>query len=384
MITPFVIAIIALSAIYFLLVLYFFVGWLRMKKFEAPATLIHKHDVYVSIIIPVRNESEHIKQCLECIFKQDYPSHLYEVIVVDDYSTDPTLRLAREFNRNNLLVLDLMQYLGKQGEYTPNKKKAITLGVKNSRGQLIITTDGDCTMGEKWLSTMVGFYKANNFKFVTGPVFLQPAKNAVGLFQQLDVINMVGIGGATIKNGMPTMSNGANLMYDKQAFYEVEGFKGNTDIPTGDDIFLMHKIKDKYPDGIGFIKSYDACVFSTPEYNFTDFVAQRVRWVSKSSRFSNIKVTLVLVLAYLVNLFVIISAMYAMQFTPYCWLPLAIIGGTKLLMDWIFNIPLTVFFKKGILLLVLPFIDLFHILYVVIIGVLGLSGKYKWKDRQVK
>lgn len=369
---------------YFVLVLYFFVGWLRLKKFEIPVSLTHKPHTFVSIIVPVRNESEHIKECLESIFKQNYPANLYEVIVVDDYSTDPTLRLAREFNRPNLLVLDLMKYLGNPGEYTPNKKKAITLGVKNSRGKLIITTDGDCVMGENWLSSMVSFYEQNNYKFVTGPVLLQPAKNPLGLFQQLDVINMVGIGAATIRNGLPTMSNGANLMYDKQAFYEVEGFKGNNDIPTGDDVFLMQKINARFPGSIGFIKNFDACVFSKPEYSFTGFVAQRVRWISKSSRFSSMWVTLILVMAYMVNLMVIISALYALQMQPYTWLPVAIIGGTKLLMDWIFNIPVTVFFKKGILLLVLPFIDLFHILYVVIIGVLGLSGKYTWKDRQIK
>jgi cellulose synthase/poly-beta-1,6-N-acetylglucosamine synthase-like glycosyltransferase len=381
---PFIIAV-ALSSLYLVIVFYFFIGWLRLKKpADKTAAEFDSKLSFVSIIIPVRNEEEHIKPCLEAIFKQQYPAHLFEVIVIDDYSTDNTLSLAREINQRNLLVLDLQQYLGRPGEYSPNKKKAISLGVKNARGSLILTTDGDCIMEERWLKSMTTYYLANQFKLITGPVMIKPAKNPLAWFQQLDVINMAGITGATIRNNFPTMCNGANLMYSKKVFLEVEGFKGNHEVPTGDDIFLMHKIDEHYPNSIGYLKSFEACVFTKPEKTFKNFIAQRVRWVSKSKNIGNRKSGIILVYAWLFNLLIIITAMLALQPEEQSWVPLAVAGGTKILADLLFDIPVTYFFHKMILLLLLPVIEIFHVFYVVIIGALSLSGTYRWKDRLIK
>jgi len=382
--SPILIVTIVLSEIYFAMVMYFFFGWLRLKKSTVNSPQSTEELPFVSIIIPVRNESENIKACLESVFKQNYPQHLYEVIVIDDYSTDPTLRYAREFERKNLLVFDLQQYLGNPGEYFPNKKKAIALGVKNAKGDLIITTDGDCAMGENWLRTMSGFYTSNNYKIITGPVMVKPARSFFAWFQQLDVMNMLGITGATIQNGFPTMCNGANLMYSKKVFLEVEGFKGNHDVPTGDDIFLMHKINEKFPRSVAFVKDFEACVFTQPEKGLGSFISQRIRWISKAKRFSNYKVTLVLLFAYLFNFLIIITAVMAFLPGEMNWLPIAVGGGTKLLVDFTFNIPVTYFFRKLILLLLLPFIEIFHILYIVFIGILSLIGRYKWKDRLIR
>ncbi|MFN8321959.1 MAG: glycosyltransferase [Chitinophagales bacterium] len=382
--SPLLLATIALSAIYFLMVMYFFVGWLRLKKTIAVNDAVKLNPPFVSIIVPVRNESINIKSCLESIFQQDYPKHLFEVIVVDDYSTDPTIRFAREVNEKNLQVLDLQNYLGNPGNYFPNKKKAIALGIKNAQGDLIITTDGDCQVGPHWLESMVKAYAQNNFKLLTGPVMMKPAYNPIEVFQQLDIMNMVGITGATIRNNFPTMCNGANLMYAKETFLAVEGFKGNHEVPTGDDIFLMQKINERYPDSIGFVKNYEACVFTRPESTFSGFVSQRVRWVSKSSRFSNFKVAFVLYFAYFFNLLIIINGMFALQMQDMSWLPVALAIATKFFADLIFNIPVVFFFRKWYMLLLLPVTEIFHIVYVVIIGVLSLTGKYRWKDRLIK
>ncbi len=384
MFSPLFIASVALSALYLLMVFYYFVGWLRLKRHPTPDAQSAGKLPFVTVLIPVRNESAHIQSCLQAVFKQTYPKHLFEVIVIDDYSTDPTIRLAREIDEKNLLVLDLQNYLGNPGEYFPNKKKAIALGVKNAKGDLIITTDGDCLVGENWLLAMVSYYQSNEFKLLTGPVLMKPAKLPLEWFQQLDVINMVGITGATIRNGLPTMCNGANMMYAKEVFHSVDGFKGNHDVPTGDDIFLMQKIEAKYPGSIGFVKNYDACVFTRPERSFSGFLAQRVRWVSKSSRFSDLRVALVLYFAYIFNLFIIVAGLFALDLSQWGWLPVAIAAGTKFFIELVFNIPITIFFRKIVLLLLLPFMEVFHILYVVVIGVLSLTGKYRWKDRQIR
>ena len=381
--SPFLIISIVFSVLYCWLILYFLIGWVKLNRNEPLESGQTKALPFVSIVIPVRNESAHIQGCLKAVLAQNYPPHLFEVIVIDDYSTDDTYTLARDIQRNNLLVLNLAKYFGDAAEKVPNKKKAITIGVKNAKGQLIITTDGDCIMREHWLSTMVGYYQQHDYKFITGPVMLSPAKGLLGIFQQIDVINMLGITGGTIANGYPTMCNGANLLYEKKAFTEVDGYKGNTDIPTGDDIFLMQKIEMTFADSIGFVKNIEACVYSKPESTFADFVAQRVRWTSKSTAFQKRSVTAILMFAYLFNLLILILIPIAFEKFELAWLPLALTFGIKFLMDLIFNIAVTGFFKRRLLLLLMPLFEPLHILYIVCIGVLGLSGKYTWKERKV-
>ena len=380
--SPLLIVSVIFAALYLLMVMYYFVGWLRLKKSETGNQ--KSNLLFVSIVIPTRNESEYIQACLESIFKQNYPKEKFEVVVVDDYSTDPTLRLARETNATNLLVFDLMQYLGNPGEYIPNKKKAIALGIKNAKGDLIITTDGDCTMNENWLSAMVNHYLQSGKKLITGPVMVKPARNPFAWFQQLDVMNMSAIGGATMRNGFPTMCNGANLMYAKETFHAVEGFKGNHDIPTGDDVFLMQKINEKFPGSVGYVKDFDACVFTKAEKSLGGFVSQRIRWISKSTGFTDWKVTLTLYFAYFFNIMLIVAVCFTFPLSELSWLSLAIVGGTKLFADLLFNIPVVIFFRKWYMLLLLPFIELLHILYVLLIGPLSLGGTYRWKDRRIK
>ena len=379
---PFLLISIVFSVLYSSLIIYFLAGWIKAGR-ELSGSVRQGSFPFVSIIIPVRNESEHIQECLKAVFAQTYPQHLYEVIVVDDYSTDPTIRLAREMQRDGLLVLDLAKYFGDASEKVPNKKKAITIGVKNAKGQVIVTTDGDCIMNENWLNTLVTFYRASGAKFVTGPVLMSPAKGLLGFFQQIDVISMLGITGGTIANGYPTMCNGANLLYEKKTFLEVDGYKGNTDIPTGDDIFLMQKIEMAHPDSIGFVKDMDACVYCKPEGNFSDFVAQRVRWTSKSTAFQKRSVTAILMFAYLFNLLILIFIPICFEKIEMAWLPLVVAISTKFVMDFAFNIAATRFFKKSILLLLMPIFEPLHIVYIVCVGVLGLSGKYTWKERKI-
>jgi cellulose synthase/poly-beta-1,6-N-acetylglucosamine synthase-like glycosyltransferase len=381
--SPFLIISIAFSALYLWLILYFLVGWMKLDSNGAKAPAQTRPLPFISVIIPVRNESAHIQDCLKAVIAQNYPQHLYEIIVIDDYSTDETYTLACDIERDNLLVLSLAKYFGGASEKFPNKKKALSIGVKNAKGALIITTDGDCTMGENWLGTMVGYYLQHDFLFLTGPVMLRPARGLPGLFQQVDVMNMLGITGGTIANGYPTMCNGANLLYEKKIFNRVDGYKGNTDIPTGDDIFLMQKIEMAFPDPIGFVKNMDACVYSKPESTFADFVAQRVRWTSKSTAFQKRSVTAILMFAYLFNLLILIFIPIAFERFELAWLPLALAFGTKFVMDLAFNIAVTAFFKKRALMLLLPIFEPLHIIYIVCIGVLGLSGKYTWKDRKI-
>ncbi|MCS6819186.1 MAG: glycosyltransferase [Chitinophagales bacterium] len=374
------------NLVYLAVVLYFLIHWLKIKKFQPKSA---NYDMSVSVVVPVRNEEKHIKECIESLLNQNYAKDLYEVIVVDDYSVDNTRKIIREINHAGLRFFDLRNYLGERGEKKPNKKEAISIGIKNAQGNIIITTDGDCVRGENWLRTMISFFSTQTYKLITAPVLIKSTYSPISILQQADVMALMGITAASIKAGKPIMCNGANLMYAKDTFVELEGFKGNHDVASGDDIFLMQKVLQRYPNSVGFVKNIDTAVFTHPESSFFSLINQRIRWVGKSIRFGGPMVRFQLIFFYLYNLTIATASIYSLyqyitqRELKYLTL-LTVALGSKILIDLIFCLPVFSFFKKGWLVVLLPLIEPFHILYILLTGVLSLFGRYRWRGRFVK
>lgn len=341
----------------------------------------------VTVIVPARNEVATITKCLAHLWAQTYPKNLVEVIIADDHSTDFTIQKVLTYKKEKawekLNVLELASIPGKKF-----KKAAITEAIKIATGDIIVTTDADCAMGADWLHAVVSFFESTGALLVSAPVVYdfehstQP--NWVNFFmsvQQLEFAGLVGIGGAALKLGHPNMCNGANLAYRKEVFDEVGGYTGNDNLPSGDDEFLMHKVYAKYPQKVHFLKHKDAIVKTPPSYTWKSFWAQRTRWVSKSTKYSDKKITLLLSLAYLFNLSILINAVLGF-FSSSFW---GLLGGQlflKICVEYWYYGPVLRFFNLGRLLNFIIPAQLFHIVYVLLIGILGNFAPYNWKGRK--
>ena len=109
----------------------------------------------VSVIIPFRNESKNILESLRSLENQDYPKDRFEVIYVNDFSEDDSLEKIMETEKScNIKVISVPEYSSKAAL----KKRAIQFGIENSKGEIIITTDCDCTHDSQWLKTMLSYY----------------------------------------------------------------------------------------------------------------------------------------------------------------------------------------------------------------------------------
>ena len=84
--------------LYAVLIISFTYGWLRTKKYERKNI---SGKTFVSILIPARNEEKNIADCINDILQQDFPEELFEIIVVDDFSTDSTTRVVEDFCKRN-------------------------------------------------------------------------------------------------------------------------------------------------------------------------------------------------------------------------------------------------------------------------------------------
>ncbi|MGI8581705.1 MAG: glycosyltransferase [Chitinophagaceae bacterium] len=344
----------------------------------------------ISIIIPARNEEKNIYKCLEAVISQTYPETLFEVIVVDDFSTDRTAEIINSFVEKNVILLSLKDFT-KEGELNSYKKKAIEVAISKAKGELIVTTDADCIVPNLWLQTISSFYEMYHPAFIAAPVTYSipsPAGEGPGvrflkIFQSLDFITLQGITGASVYKKFHSMCNGANLAYEKKAFLEVGGFAGIDNIASGDDMLLMHKIFERHPERVLFLKSPDAIVQTKPAETLKEFLNQRIRWASKADKYTDKKITAVLLLVYLFNIWIfflgILSIFYPLVFLWFIGVLIA-----KTIVELFFIYPVAIFFKKEKLLWWFPLAQPFHILYTIVAGWLGKFGSYKWKERKVK
>lgn len=373
---------ILLFLIYACLIIYYRQSWLAIPIDNWQLAWDKQFSIFISVIIPARNEEENIQACLDSITNQGYPKNLFEVIVVDDFSTDRTVEIVNSFANKNVSLLSLKDF-AKEGELNSYKKKAIEIAISKANGELIITTDADCIVQNKWLETIACFYEKYNPAFIAAPVAYHGETNFLKIFQSLDFMTLQGITGASVYKKFHSMCNGANLAYEKKVFLEVDGFAGIDNIASGDDMLLMHKIFNRYPDKVLFLKSRDAIVQTKPAGTLQEFLNQRIRWASKADKYTDKKITGVLLLVYLFNVWIfllgILSSFYPNLFGWFIGVMIA-----KTIVELFFLYPVAKFFKKEKLLWWFPLAQPFHILYTMVAGWLGKFGSYKWKERKVK
>jgi cellulose synthase/poly-beta-1,6-N-acetylglucosamine synthase-like glycosyltransferase len=365
-----------LTLLYVAIVLYFRAGWDKIISFS-PAATVPK--TLVSILIAARNEEDKIPFTIEDILKQNYPQGLVELIVIDDHSTDRTSNIVEWYASSGvkLIKLDEDQPLNSY------KKKAISEAIKLAKGELIITTDADCRMGTEWLRTIVNFYEQNHYKMISSPVAYFKEASLFEKLQSLEFLYLIGLGAASIGNRKPSTCNGANLAYRRDVFHELKGFQGIDDLASGDDELFLHKVAAKYPEGIGFCKSSLAVVKTDAKPNLKEFIRQRKRWASKSTRYKDKRIVALGVSVWVFNVLMFLHAILGF-FNPTFWGILAVLIALKFVSEYIFLYKITAFAGRGELLKHLPLLTLIHIIYMIYIGIAGNSGKYVWKDRLVR
>ena len=178
------------------------------------------------------------------------------------------------------------------------------------------------------------------------------------------------------------MCNGANLAYARSAFDEVEGYKGVDSIPSGDDMFLMHKIYLRYPNKVFFLKSRQAIVSTLPETRWKGFLNQRTRWASKADRYDDRRIFRVLLLVYLINLFFFGLLVASFWNTWWFWLLVCLLA-LKTVVEYPFVRSIATFFGQQELMVYFPLLQPLHIIYTIVVGWLGKFGSYYWKDRKI-
>ncbi len=363
-------------AVYALTILVFTYGWFRLK--ETTHYNING-EIKVSVIVPFRNEENNLATILECLSLQDYPKGLLEIILVNDHSEDMGLQLAKDYIAVHELT-DFKVLSLEEGEGI-SKKAALRKGIENSHGELIITTDADCSMGEFWVSAIAEKYLSENCQMISGPVCIKPDGSFFSGLQSLEFSSLVGCGAGAIAIGKPFLANGANLAFSRSLYDELQGYSSHLHYASGDDIFMLLQAKKKHE--ISFLKDKAAVVYTRGAHNLKAFFHQRIRWASKSSGYKDAPALLTALSVFFLISILLISCGFGFLDNRIFLVSVGLFL-TKLLIDLpLFN-SVSGFFKlRRLMWLYLP-LQVLYTIYIIVTAVLSWFLPFDWKNRSMR
>jgi cellulose synthase/poly-beta-1,6-N-acetylglucosamine synthase-like glycosyltransferase len=336
-------------------------------------------NLFVSIIIPCRNEEYSIEECLHSLNAQDYPRHNLEVIVVDDHSTDLTSAIVNDFYAN--FQLKLLRLSDVENGSLSGKKSAIEYAINQASGDYILCTDADCILPPRWIRFHVLNLKSVDYS-TSGVILKIKNYNTWNAFQALDAAGFAIITAIGIYTKKYYMSNGANHAYGKKVFQKFKGYDKR--YASGDDVFLIQKMAD-YKREISFIKNRDCLVSTFPENDLPSFVKQRLRWGTKNKQMKSMTMRLLMLSVYLMSLASMACIFLAITNGLFWVKIMLIILITKMISDYILLRTATVFTGQISLMKYFLPSQILHILYISIIGTASLFVRnYMWKGRRVK
>ncbi|OEK07770.1 glycosyltransferase [Flavivirga aquatica] len=373
---------IIISIIYLFLIGSFTFGFDKIKIFtleDMPSK------TKFSILIPFRNEAKNLPDLLKSMASLKYSKQLFEVIFIDDDSEDDSVDIIKEFISKKSINSSRGNFSIIKNERKTNspKKDAITSAINHAKHEWIIATDADCILPEYWLDSFDEYIQKTNVSCIAGPVTYHLNNDFFNRFQLLDILSLQGatIGGFGIKK--PFLCNGANFAYKKTLFSKINGFEGNTHIASGDDIFLLEKIAKTNPKSLHYLKCEKAIVTTTAQPTYKNLIAQRIRWVAKTSTYNNWfgKFTglVVLLMNALIISYLVLSIINVFNFK--IWLYILII---KFNIDFFLIYKSALFFNQKGILRSFIFGFLIYPFFSVYVAFISMFITYKWKGRVFK
>ncbi|WP_430399945.1 glycosyltransferase family 2 protein [Flavobacterium sp.] len=361
-----IVILLTILIIYLLFISALLFGFCKITKNEVNAL---KPKTTFSIVVPFRNEADNLPKLLHTISLLNYPKELFEIILVDDESYE-------EFRIQNLeFRIQVIKNIRKSNS---PKKDAIETAIEIAKNDWIITTDADCLVQKDWLLSIDNYIQNSHLKMIAAGVTYLPKKGFLAAFQTLDFMSLQGATLGSFGIGKPFMCNGANFAYSKSFFQELNGFNGNENIASGDDVFLLQKAVLKAPKSVGFLYDSKSIVATQTVNTWKELFMQRVRWAAKSTGYNSLFGKLLALIVFAANLcWILVFTLWLIGKLDQNYFMLFI--GSKFLVDLILLQKTAHFFKTK-----LSWILASSFLYPIFsssVALYALFGKYEWKGR---
>ncbi len=365
-----------LLGFYSLFLLFISIGIFRIKNCKDSSFF---NDI--SVIVAAHNEEKDIANLLDSLSFQEYPKDKYEVIIVNDRSTDNTEEIIKKYSEkyNNIKHLKI----NNEDKNLVGKKNALTKCIEQSNGNILLFTDADCVPGKNWLKSInnhfnLGFDVVVGYSSLVSYSKKTVFQKFIFLLKRLERLSIFSISAGTIGWNWGVTATGRNFAYRKRVFEELNGFSGIGHIPSGDDDLFLQKISKSKLYKISFAIGPDSFVPSIDRKDAKEQYNQEKRRASKWIYYPlNIKIFSALIFVF--YLFLLISFVMAI-FSSFSWNSFLCIFIVKVIFDFLIVIKGAILFRENRLLWIFPLAEIFYIPYFLIFGLLGTFTRYRWHD----
>ncbi len=345
-------------------------GFSKVKKYQKKNLI---PQIRFTIIVPFRNEADNLPKLLESFSNLNYPNDLFEVILVDDNSAE---KFQVSGFRFQVSVIDNIRVSNSP------KKDAISTAMQDVKTNWVITTDADCIVPVNWLLTFDNYIQENQVSMLASAVSYDCKNSFLDHFQQLDLTSLQGATVGSFGLRKAFMCNGANFAYTKSLFEKLNGFEGNDKIASGDDVFLLQKAANLFPEEVYYLKAEEAIVITKPTENWKSLFYQRVRWAAKTSSYQSSFGKFLGLVVFFGNLSFVIGFVFFL-FGIWSLKLLALYAILKFTVDFVL-IYITNQFLTKTRLKHLVLSSLFYPFFSLAVALYSLFGSYEWKERRFK
>lgn len=241
----------------------------------------NNHSVSFSVIIPLRNESARIPALMASLGELEYPQDQLEILFCDDHSEDDTVSLLQSGLAS--LPFNATVIPATAGRF--GKKHALSAGIHSATHPLIITTDADCLFHPGWVHAVAeGFGHENaGITLSAGPVryLRNNSHTLLYTYQCMESAMLMALTNRAFRKSKGLMANGANLAFSKDLYLQAEQWRQDSDLPGGDDIFLLEAAASLNPGHQHFSAHPHRRVDTLSENSWKQLWHQRARWASK-------------------------------------------------------------------------------------------------------
>jgi len=354
-----------LTFTFLLLAIYVYKGYkLELKK---QILSFNKTFLKLSLIIAAKNEERNINSLIDSLERLNYPNENFEVIIVDDNSTDRTA----EFIRSNISEKNNFIMIRADKKELEGKKGALSLGIKNAKYNFIIITDADCKPEIDWLKEMASALDYG-YDFVFGVAPIKAGNTLVEKLSAFENLRNSYLTIAAVGLSIPYSAAARSFAFRKTSFERIGGYANTTETLSGDDDLLLREaVNNKML--IGTVLEPDAFVYSAAPKTFNEYFQQKKRHLQTSFHYL-VKQKMFLGFWHLINLIALLSICLAF-FSPILALPFVV----KIFYDFFVVIKYQQKLGHSFKLYEIFYLQiLFEVLIVVNFFNL-LSGNNKWK-----
>lgn len=365
--------ILLITLIYLGVILAFYIGLIKVFA-QKPKQNVQLFSI--SVIVAFKDEASNLSLLLEAIIDQSFPKDRFELILVNDHSTDESLSIVDQYCSilSNLRLVNLPD--SKSG-----KKAAIAFGIESAKNPLIAITDADCKPSKRWLEE-ISLEAGNDSILILGSVVMVPINSFAQKLQSLEYSSLMATLVGSCGIGHPIIASSANISF-RNDFLNVSEKTLNPAISSGDDMFILHHAKRIMKGNISFLNSREAIVQTATASTLSNALDQRKRWASKSIHYNDLETIVVGFVILLFNLLIVsmlISSFFNLTFLFYS----LVLYLVKSFIDFILVSRYLKFTQQAELLKVFLPLQLVYPFYIVYTFFSGVLTKRSWKGRPIK